>query len=991
LKAIGLNSFGVRLFMYMGLLVLMTVAGTAYQQTATSLSFQRQQLQDAAQQQAERTAAQVKNSVDSWRGQLTAALPRLKASAAAAATPPKKGQPAPTTVQDLLKDFVDGNPDFIAAQLVTANAKGSRVAALGEAATANTSEARFEDKVPGPLLKKLQVEARRWLKTTIPNLKRDAIAFGSLGSKLDLPVVVVAARLEPTGGEITWGIVAVWGSTLVDALPRGKTVASLIVDRKGRVFSSPTAADMTSTKSPAPPVLLKSAFAASAPVGVEADYRGPDGRRRIGAYARMPRLDLAVLVDTDVEAAHQAARDNLGYGALWIIFFLLFAVLFSYLVTADLSQALKDVSQAASRMASGDFKYQVAPARTTELARLGSAFNAMAAKLAEHINSNMEKARGEKELETSRAAQSTLFPRRTFRSEAMSVSGFYQPSTKCGGDLWGHHEIAPGLDLVFIGDAMGQGAPTALVSAVCYATALAHAQGPDAGSPGKLLERLNRIVLEATHGAISVTFFAAVLDQKRAQITYANAGHNFPVILPSKADDKRSGRPTAAMRRNNGIVPVGLRLKGNPLGIDAKGRYEERTLALQPGDRLVLFSDGLIECSSPQGGVWGRKFLMEQLSETSALSAEHQKDELLSRAFSFYGSKPLEDDVTLVMIEVDRAADGSVVVRSERSLDQPPIVLMPAPPPSAVSAEVPAAARRPGPMPPLPTPTPAPTATPTPASASTPAPTPAAASAPTPTPTPATLSPAAAAILASIPGLSPNPAPTPSSTPISTPPLTPRTTARASTSSDAPITAPAPASTPSPAAAIDPSTPPQPLTPATFFDTTATAAPLSPLPSDIATLDPQPLDAAISGSPFMLDLSTDEPGAEPSTEPSAVVTPPDDAVVAPIFQLDGIETTSDDGTYEETQSAGFVPIAGIEEPAPPSKPADARGTKPPPPVAPKASTPASAEPAPEAQPESASDAGRGPKPSLVSPTAPGLGSRTPAPGGRFKIKLPSTG
>jgi hypothetical protein len=249
--------------------------------------------------------------------------------------------------------------------------------------------------------------------------------------------------------------------------------------------------------------------------------------------------------------------------------------------------------------------------------------------------------------------QSTFFPRSESQNGPIYMTGFYQPASECGGDLWGHFELEPGVEFFFIGDAMGHGAPAALVTAMAYSTTMTiadvvrdHSGMRD--SPARVLERMNRIIHEAVRGTISMTFFACVIDTKRGLMTFANAGHNFPVIIPTDRDDPRA--PTD--KRNLRVPPISLKLRGTPLGMDANTKYHDKTIALRPGDKVLYFTDGLIECSSPKGEVWGRKYLIEQAVDTALLPPTEMKDELLSRAFTFFANKPLDDDVTAVVVEI---------------------------------------------------------------------------------------------------------------------------------------------------------------------------------------------------------------------------------------------------------------------------------------------------------------------------------------------------
>ncbi|MCX6126403.1 MAG: PP2C family protein-serine/threonine phosphatase, partial [Proteobacteria bacterium] len=183
-------------------------------------------------------------------------------------------------------------------------------------------------------------------------------------------------------------------------------------------------------------------------------------------------------------------------------------------------------------------------------------------------------------------------------------------------DLWGHYKVDESKQLVFIADAMGHGAPAALVTAIGYATcqAVATILMDEPGlnhSPSKLLERANRIIYDAVEGKISMTFFAALLDFEKGNITFANAGHNFPVILTGNRMDSRISKQ--AKEKFSSSYVISLKQHGTPLGVDRDAVFKEKTLDLCAGDKIFLFTDGLIENQSSDGSPMGRKNLLEML------------------------------------------------------------------------------------------------------------------------------------------------------------------------------------------------------------------------------------------------------------------------------------------------------------------------------------------------------------------------------------------
>ncbi len=645
LKVHPLKSLRAKLFYYMSGLVLITVAGSSFQYIKTFMGYQTQQVQETIQLQAERAGGQIENTIENWRSQIAVALPTLR------------GTDAKSTAEQTRR-FIDSSSEFVGFALLSApNLKSTTFTPLGDAFTSNTTDTRFEDKLPAKIEAKLRTVALRWLKKEAPKVKKNNMAVESVAKSLGLPIMLVAVRFEVANSPtVIWAVLATWQTNLIKALPKSKFIDSSVIDETGKVFTSPNIFDMVQRKKYSGAALVKSALSGTSPSGFENEYRDTNNRRRLGAYFRLPQFDLAILVEKDAEAAYQALKASTLSTGLWSIFFILIAIMFSFVGANGITKSLRAVTFATSRIASGDFKHLIEPSSQDEVGALGEAINHMSKKIVDLLHAQVDKARFEKELETAKMVQGTFFPKADIKIGAMSVTGFYQPASECGGDLWGHFTIDEGVEFVFIADAMGHGAPAALVTAMAYSTTMTIAdiiknEPTFRDSPAKILDRLNRIIFEAVRGTISMTFFASVIDLRRGVLTFSNAGHNFPLLIPPNPGDPRGGKSKIA---KGGIQPISLKLMSTPLGMDLDTKYREQSIDLKAGDKIFYFTDGLIECSSPKGEVWGRKYLVEQVTEAAKHGAEEMKDDVLAAAFSFFAQKPLDDDVTVVVAEISK-------------------------------------------------------------------------------------------------------------------------------------------------------------------------------------------------------------------------------------------------------------------------------------------------------------------------------------------------
>lgn len=252
----------------------------------------------------------------------------------------------------------------------------------------------------------------------------------------------------------------------------------------------------------------------------------------------------------------------------------------------------------------------------------------------------LHQVRMQKELETARLVQDSFFavPRASGR---LSVEGFFHPASECGGDWWGHFAIGEGCDYVVIGDATGHGVSAALVTAMAFSTChswaheIRHATGslPD---PGKLLERLNKVLCETSTGDATMTFFVALFEAKQNAVTFSNAGHNFPFLIARKGDELAIRKLTST--------------PGPILGILNDSTYPIATVEFRPGDKVFFYTDGLIENQNPAGKNWGYA-LQRRLRKIGDLSAASLRDKVAKESKEFIGSEPPQDDSTVVVVE----------------------------------------------------------------------------------------------------------------------------------------------------------------------------------------------------------------------------------------------------------------------------------------------------------------------------------------------------
>lgn len=241
------------------------------------------------------------------------------------------------------------------------------------------------------------------------------------------------------------------------------------------------------------------------------------------------------------------------------------------------------------------------------------------------------------ELRVARVIQQTLLPREVPALPGWQMAAHWQPARAVSGDFYDFIQFPDGRLAIIVGDVTDKGVPAALVMATTRSIVRAAAERLVA--PGAVLEQANNNLCPDMPENMFVTCLYLLLDPVTGRILYANAGHNLPYL-----------------RTGQGVVE--LRARGMPLGLMAGMAYEEKAAVLNPGDQVVLYSDGLIEAHNPQGEMFGFPRMRDLLARPTCSS--ELIDCLIDELATFTGPGwEQEDDVTFVSLERQSQPPGA--------------------------------------------------------------------------------------------------------------------------------------------------------------------------------------------------------------------------------------------------------------------------------------------------------------------------------------------
>ena len=248
-------------------------------------------------------------------------------------------------------------------------------------------------------------------------------------------------------------------------------------------------------------------------------------------------------------------------------------------------------------------------------------------------NAALEKAQArlQAELQVARSLQLAILPGAFPATPGCEGAARMIPATTMGGDFYDFIELPDGQIGLVIADVSGHGVPAAFFMAVARTNlrelAVRHTD------PGECLAQTNEALCTQNPLDLFVTVFYCMLEPKTGVLRYANGGHNPPYV-------RRVDGPVEALSGPGGLV----------LGVMSGARYATHTLQLLPGDRLVLYTDGVTEAFNPAAEAYGTQRLIDEVHVHGGGTPAALVERICQSVTTFAGNAPQSDDITLTVL-----------------------------------------------------------------------------------------------------------------------------------------------------------------------------------------------------------------------------------------------------------------------------------------------------------------------------------------------------
>lgn len=340
-----------------------------------------------------------------------------------------------------------------------------------------------------------------------------------------------------------------------------------------------------------------------------------------------------------------AASERLVHNSIYFAGIVLGIVLVLILLfTNILIKPVKNLTTVAREFLQSNFQTRAETRSKDEIGFLASTFNQMADDINQYMMEVEDKIKMEKELETAKLVQSQFFPQEKFENPFCEVFGQFKSAGQCGGDWWGVLSNEE-QTLLIVADVTGHGTPAALMTAVLYNAAqniklMSKFDKTYLSDTSKAMGYLNDCFCQSTK-SLNATAFIFSFDHEARLLTYTNASHNAPFLI-------NAGKEGLTKKD---LIPL-MENNGKRLGEDQDSSYELTSIALSKDDKIVLYSDGLLEELDSEEKPYGQRRFIKALLNAYQQKPEEMIHSLLKSFYDTVGDKELADDLTLVSFEV---------------------------------------------------------------------------------------------------------------------------------------------------------------------------------------------------------------------------------------------------------------------------------------------------------------------------------------------------
>ncbi|MEJ2487596.1 MAG: PP2C family protein-serine/threonine phosphatase [Anaerolineales bacterium] len=238
------------------------------------------------------------------------------------------------------------------------------------------------------------------------------------------------------------------------------------------------------------------------------------------------------------------------------------------------------------------------------------------------------------EIQIAGQIQASFLPNQFPNIPGWQLAVTLEPAGGLSGDFFDLIQLSGEKLGLVIADVADKGLGAALYMALCRTLIRTYAFEYQS-RPDLVISEANERILQDARANLFITCFYGVLDPEEGTLVYANAGHNPPILAMNTPDSKL----------------YALNRTGMPIGVDEDASWERRTISFTPGDKLILYTDGVTEAQNGSGLFFDEKQLLDCITRQKNGSAFELQDTIMNNIREFTSGTPQSDDITLMILE----------------------------------------------------------------------------------------------------------------------------------------------------------------------------------------------------------------------------------------------------------------------------------------------------------------------------------------------------
>ncbi|MDZ7292083.1 MAG: SpoIIE family protein phosphatase [candidate division KSB1 bacterium] len=359
------------------------------------------------------------------------------------------------------------------------------------------------------------------------------------------------------------------------------------------------------------------------------EARGRQGEKKIGYYMYFKPWDW-ILFSTAYERDIFFSANVVKERTIMVIVLVgILAVIFVTLSIRKMFAPLRQLTELTHAVAKGNLDASIVVESRDEIGELARSFNFMLRSIKQNLRISQEFA-------IARHMQMQMLPKSPPQIPGIRIEAHSLPATEVGGDFYDFLALDDNHLGIVIGDVSGKGVSGAMVMAGALSAIRFAAE--ERRSTHEILERSNRRLVNDIQVNMFVAVFCGILDVAKRILYYANAGQTMPLLC-------RNGEVSFLPQSENG--------DRFPLGIRPEVKFEQMQIALQPGDLLVFYTDGIVDMMNGKAEPFGFERLQQSIKQHAHAPLDELPRRLIAAAEAYTGRQEHVDDLTLVVVRLE--------------------------------------------------------------------------------------------------------------------------------------------------------------------------------------------------------------------------------------------------------------------------------------------------------------------------------------------------